>query len=72
MIRKFHGVDLHKRYATILVRNEKGEEVAFFGKVRELPGSRSDPWCGGCGDPGGYQWRVPLGGAHREAGERSA
>lgn len=27
MYKRFHGVDLHKRYATISVRNEKGEEI---------------------------------------------
>ena len=38
MIRKFHGVDLHKQYAMILVRNERGEEVAFFGKEENIQG----------------------------------
>ena len=33
-----HGVDLHKSYATISVRNDSGKEVAFLPKVKDFSG----------------------------------
>ncbi len=27
MYKRFHGIDLHKRYATISIRNEDGKEI---------------------------------------------
>lgn len=32
MSKRFHGIDLHKRYATISVRNEKGEEINLINR----------------------------------------
>ena len=33
-----HGVDLHRSYATISVRNDSGKEVAFLPKVKDFAG----------------------------------
>jgi hypothetical protein len=33
-----HGVDLHKSYATISVRNDSGKEVSFLPKVKDFAG----------------------------------
>jgi hypothetical protein len=36
MIKRFHGIDKHKKYSTISVLNHKGEEVEFKQKYYDL------------------------------------
>ncbi len=38
MFTRFHGFDLHKRYATISVRDENGKEIRFLKKCMDLAG----------------------------------
>jgi len=35
-IQRFHGVDLHKRHATVSVRDRSGEEVGFHAKLYDF------------------------------------
>ena len=36
MSNKFYGIDIHKKYATISVLNDKGEEIEFINKCANL------------------------------------
>ena len=36
MIQKVHGIDLHKRSATISVMNREGKEIKFIGSCSDL------------------------------------
>ena len=36
MQKRFHGIDLHKRYATINVRDSDGKEIQFITKCNEF------------------------------------
>lgn len=38
MCKKFHGIDLHKRYATITVRDEEGSEIRHISKCTDFQG----------------------------------
>jgi len=38
MVKRFHGIDWHKKYSTISVLNRKGEEVKFLSKCYDLRG----------------------------------
>jgi transposase len=36
MQKKFHGIDLHKRYATINVRDSDGKEIQFIASCKDF------------------------------------
>lgn len=36
MYKRFHGIDLHKRYATISIRNEQGEEINTISRCEQF------------------------------------
>ncbi len=36
MVKRFHGIDLHKRYATINVRDSDGKEIKFISRCRDF------------------------------------
>jgi hypothetical protein len=36
MKKRFHGMDRHKRYATIIVRDENGNEIQYISTSRNL------------------------------------
>jgi len=38
MTERFHGIDLHKRYATIMVRDVNGSEVKYIAKCTDFQG----------------------------------
>jgi len=38
MEKRFHGIDLHKRYATINVRNSEGSEIQHILRCEDLSG----------------------------------
>lgn len=38
MEKRFHGIDLHKRYATINVRNSEGSEIQHFSRCVDFSG----------------------------------
>ena len=42
---KYHGVDLHKKYATISVRNEAGTEEKFVRAQADIKGYVSSLGC---------------------------
>jgi len=35
---RYHGVDLHKKYATVSVRDESGAQIAFMGREFDIEG----------------------------------
>ena len=44
MEKRFHGIDLHKRYATIMVRNFEGAEIQYIPRctgIREYIDTRN-------------------------------
>ena len=38
MEKRFHGIDLHKRYATITIRDEEGSEIKHISKCADFRG----------------------------------
>lgn len=38
MEKRFHGIDLHKRYATIIVRNSEGNEIQHILRCADFKG----------------------------------
>lgn len=38
MKERFHGIDLHKHYATINVRDKEGKEIQYIGRCKDLRG----------------------------------
>jgi transposase len=36
MEKRFHGIDLHKRYATIIIRNSEGNEIEYISRCTDF------------------------------------